>query len=145
MKPYYYLAQALVEQRHTTEALTIAQEAYRFCLETKDSSTETLSRFILRAKQAHWQTRETSRLRDLNQTLGVVEDLLQGQLTRDHESVERRFASGDVGYTGRMEEIQQLDKEAEERRRTIRAAFEDSKNPDTRERVRPNQDRREVP
>lgn len=135
MKPYYYLAQALLELRHTTEALQAAHKAYQFCLETKDASTEILSRFILRAKQAHWQTKETARLREINHTLGLVEDLLQQRYERDLEDIEQRFKSLEVGETGRSEERIELEKELEERRKIVRAAFTDSTNKDTSERV----------
>lgn len=135
MKSYYYLAQALLSMRHTTEAMSTAQKAYQWCLETKDKSADIMSHFILRTKQAHWQTRETERLRELNQTLGVVEVLLEQQLERDLDDVAYRFKSGEIGATGHMEERQQLQQEADERRRIIRAAFSDSNNQDTIERV----------
>src|ERR1700761_9567573 len=48
MKSHYYLAQALLEQRHVGEALDEARCAYSICLETKDSSSEILSQFVLR-------------------------------------------------------------------------------------------------
>src|SRR5271163_2704347 len=67
MKPYYYLAQALLNLRHPVEALETAKYAYAICLEIRDSSSEVLSQFILRTKQAQWQNKETMRLRELNE------------------------------------------------------------------------------
>lgn len=135
MKSHYYLAQSLLPQRHTAEALVQAKYAYSMCLETQDSSAELISQFILRAKQAAWQGRETARLREMNETLALVEDLLNQQLRRDLSAVEERHQRGELGETGRNEEREELEKEAEERRANIRKAFEDPANPDTAERV----------
>lgn len=138
MKSYYYLAQALLSQRHPTEALDTAKYAYKICLELKDNSAELLSQFILRTKQAQWQSKETARLRELNDTLGMVEDLLDQQLEKDMADLEWRFSKAEIGVTGRNEERTSLEKEAEERRRIIRTAFQDAQNPETVERVVPD-------
>lgn len=135
MKSHYYLAQSLLPQRHTAEALVQAKYAYSMCLENRDSSAELISQFILKAKQAAWQGRETARLREMNETLALVEDLLNQQLRRDLNAVEERFQSGELGETGRNEEKDELEKEAEERRANIRKAFEDPAVPETAERV----------
>lgn len=136
MKSHYYLAQALLPQRHVGEALAEAKHAYATCLENKDSSAELIGQFILKAKQAQWQAKETARLRELDSTLALVEDLLNQQLVRDTQDVEERFAKQEIGETGRQEEIDELEKEAEARRGNIRKAFENSASPDTVERVR---------
>ncbi|KAG9780784.1 hypothetical protein KCU88_g3639, partial [Aureobasidium melanogenum] len=138
MKSHYYLAQALLPQRHVGEALEEAKTAYAICLETKDSSAELISQFILKAKQAQWQAKETARLRQLNETLALVEDLLDQQLQRDIDSVEERYKKGEIGETGKREEIDDLQKEAESRRSIIRKAFQDPANPDSVERVVPD-------
>ncbi|KIV86946.1 hypothetical protein PV11_02522 [Exophiala sideris] len=138
MKSHYYLAQALLPQRHVGEALEEAKHAYATCLETKDSSAELIGQFILKAKQAQWQAKETSRLRELNDTLALVEDLLNQQLDRDLKDVDERFARQEIGETGRREEVQELADEAETRRGNIRGAFEYSAEPDTVERVVPD-------
>lgn len=135
MKAHYYLAQALLALRHVGEALDEAKYAYSICLETKDSSLALISQLILKAKQAQWQSRETARLHELNSTLALVEDLLQQQLERDLAEVESRFEKQEIGETGRNEERTDLEKEAEERRKIVRAAFTDSKNAETAERV----------
>ena len=138
MKSYYNLAQALLNQRHTQEALETAKTAYRICLEIKDSSAEVLSQFILRTKQAQWQARETNRLRELNETLAVVETLLDQQLERDLADLDARFSRGEIGQTGHDEERQQLQTEADDRRRNIREALRDPEKPETAERVVPD-------
>lgn len=135
MKSHYYLAQSLLPQRHTAEALVQAKYAYSLCLENKDSSAELISQFILRAKQAAWQARESVRLRELNETLALVEDLLDQQLRRDLAAVDERFRAGELGETGRNEERDELEQEAKERRENIRRAFEDPGKPETVERV----------
>jgi STIP1 family protein 1 len=135
MKAHYYLAQALLPQRHVGEALDEAKIAYSLCIEIQDPSADVIGSFILKAKQAKWQAKETTRLRELNETLALVEDLLDAQLQRDVDSVEERFAHGEVGVTGRREEVEQLQNEAEVRRANIRRGFEDSKRAETAQRV----------
>jgi STIP1 homology and U-box containing protein 1 len=135
MKAHFYLAQALLPQRHVGEALDEAKVAYALCIEIQDPSADVIGSFILRAKQAKWQARETARLRELNETLALVEDLLDAQLHRDLEDVNQRYRTGEIGETGRKEEVEELQNEAELRRKNIRKGFEDSKNPATIERV----------
>jgi STIP1 homology and U-box containing protein 1 len=138
MKAHFYLAQALLPQRHVGEALEEAKIAYSICIEIQDPSADVIGGFILRAKQAKWQEKETARLRELNETLALVEDLLDAQLQRDIDAVEERFQSGQVGQTGRVEEIEELQHEAELRRSNIRKGFEDSKRAETVQRVSPH-------
>lgn len=135
MKSYFYLAQALLNLRRPVEALENAKYAYAICLQIQDSSSEVLSQFILRTKQAQWQAKETNRLRELSQTLAVVEDLLDQQLEKDLADVEWRFAKQEIGATGKDEEKAALKKEAEDRRRIIRDAFRDPTKAETAERV----------
>jgi STIP1 homology and U-box containing protein 1 len=136
MKSYYNLAQALLGLKHPMEALETAKHAYQICLETRDSSTELLSQFILRTKQAQWQSNETARLRQLNETLANVEDLLQQQLEKELADLERRYARQEIGQIGRNEERVALEKEAVERRSNIREAFRNAQNDETAERVK---------
>ena len=138
MKAHYNLAQALLAQRLVGEAHSEALKAYSICLATKDSSSEVVSQFVLRAKQAVWLARETSRLRDMNATLASVEDIMELQLDREIADVEQRFEHKEIGEMGRGEEVQQLRKEHDERRRNIRAAFEDSAKSESKERVVPD-------
>ena len=138
MKAYYNLAQALLNQRHPQEALETAKHAYRICLEIKDSSAEVLSQFILRTKQAQWQAKETNRLRELNETLAVVEGLLDQQLERDLAGLDVRLSRREIGQIGFDEERQQLQTEANERRRNVREAMKDPERSETAERVVPD-------
>ena len=135
MKSHYYLAQALLAMRHVGEAVEEAKHAYSICLQTNDSSSEILSQFILRTKQAQWQSRETARLREMNDTLATVESMLEDKLKKDIEELDQRFKDGEIGDTGRHEEMTQLEKEAEDRRKNVRIAFRDSTKPETAERV----------
>lgn len=136
MKSHYYLAQALLAMRHVGEALDEAKYAYSICLQTNDASSETLSQFILRTKQAQWQSRETARLREMNDTLATVEGLLEDKLEKDIAELDQAFLSGEIGETSRNEDRTLLEKEAEERRRNVRAAFKDPEKAETAERVR---------
>ena len=138
MKAYYYLAQALLELRHTEEALSIAKRSYAICLETNDSSSEVLSQFVLRVKQGQWRNRERTRLRDLNETLGFLEDLLDQRIEKDLEDIEFRFARQELGMAGREEERTSLGKEAEERRKLLREVFANPQRPETTERIVPD-------
>lgn len=135
MKSFYNLAQALLGLRHPAEALDTAKYAYRICLETKDSSSEILSQFILRTKQVQWQSKETARLRELNETLGFMENLLQQQLEKDLEDLEWRVSKKEVGETGRNEEKAELENEMLERRRYLRESFRNAEKEETAERV----------
>jgi STIP1 homology and U-box containing protein 1 len=136
MKSYYNLAQALLGLRHPMEALETAKHAYQICLETRDSSSELLSQFILRTKQAQWQSNETARLRQLNETLANVEDLLQQQLEKELAGLEGRYSRQEIGEIGRNEERAALEKEAGERRSNVREAFRNAQIEETAERVR---------
>lgn len=138
MKAHYYLAQALLAQRHVGEAVKQAQYAYSICLDTRDSSAEAISQFILRAKQAQWQARETSRLREMNDTLATVETMLEDRLASDIRELDERHQRGEVGDTGRVEEREQLEQEAGDRRRNIREAFTNPLIPESAERVVPD-------
>jgi STIP1 homology and U-box containing protein 1 len=137
MKSYYTLAQALLGLKHPVEALETAKYAYKICLELKGSSSEILSQFILRTKQAQWQIKETARLRQLNETLANLEDLLQQQLDRELINLERRYTRHEIGEIGRIEERTALEKEAGERRSHVREAFRNAENEETAERVSP--------
>jgi STIP1 homology and U-box containing protein 1 len=113
----------------------LSMKPYKVCLEIKDSSSEVLSQFILRTKQAQWQSKETARLRELNETLATVEDLLQQQLDKDLANLEGRYSRQEIGEIGRNEERTALEKEAEERRSNIRDAFKNAQKEETAERV----------
>ncbi|ETN46035.1 uncharacterized protein HMPREF1541_00218 [Cyphellophora europaea CBS 101466] len=138
MKAHYYLAQALIAQRHVSEALTEGMTAYRMCLDNGDSSAELLSQFVLRAKQAQWQAKETGRLRELNADLRVIEELLEGRLQEDLKELQTRLADGELGQTGFEEERRILEKEAEDRRKRVRQGMSAEGKPEMQERNVPD-------
>lgn len=137
MKAHYYLAQALLAQRHVGEALSEGMAAYQMCLQNGDSSAEILSQFVLRAKQAKWQAKETGRLRESNADLKFVEELLVSKLDEELKQLEERLGSGELGQTGYDEERKWVEKEAEERRKRIRENMRVEGQPETQERVSP--------
>ena len=91
--------------RHVGEALSEAKHAYGICLETKDSSSESISTFILRTKQVQWQSKETARLREMNDTLGAVEGMLEEKLAADLGQLDLQLEKGELGEIGRNEEV----------------------------------------
>ncbi|PYH90803.1 hypothetical protein BO71DRAFT_412282, partial [Aspergillus ellipticus CBS 707.79] len=80
LKSSWYLSQALVALHRPQEAYEVAIDAYRLSLTTKNVQTENLSRMVLRAKQAIWAAKETMRLREMDEVLGRVEGLLEGEV-----------------------------------------------------------------
>lgn len=138
MKAHYYLAQALLQLRHVQEAHEESLKAYRMCIDTKDSSSEVVGQFVLRAKQAAWEVKEKDRLRNLNSTLDAVEGLLEQRLEADTRDVDQRYQRGEIGEMGRGEELVELERDFEAQRREVRAAFERAEEPDTKERIVPD-------
>lgn len=138
MKAHYYLAQALLQMRHVQEAHEEGLRAYRMCIDTRDSSSEVVGQFVLRAKQAVWEVKEKERLRNLNSTLGVVEGLLDERLETDLKDVEERFRRKEIGEMGYGEEVAELRRDFEAQRREVRSAFERAEEPETKERVVPD-------
>jgi STIP1 homology and U-box containing protein 1 len=136
MKAHYYLAQALLAQRHVGEAESEGMAAYQMCLDNSDSSAEVLSQFVLRAKQAKWQAKETGRLREANADLKFLEELLETKLDDELKQLEERLASADLGQTGYDEERKGVEREADERRKRIRENMKVEGRPETQERVR---------
>jgi STIP1 homology and U-box containing protein 1 len=123
MKAYYTLSEALLGLKHPREALETAKYAYKICLEIRDSSSEVISRLILRTKQAQWQTRESARLGELNATLGNVEKLLQQQLDTATQDLDARYNRQEIGEVERNEEREVLENKAREQRSMVREAF----------------------
>lgn len=138
MKAHYYLAQALLQMRHVQEAHQEGLRAYCMCIDTKDSSSEVVSQFVLRAKQAVWEVKEKERLRDLNSTLGSVEGLLEERLDADLKEAESRYLRKEIGEMGWGEEVAELRRDFETQRREVRSAFAHAEKPDTQERIVPD-------
>lgn len=138
MKAHYYLAQALLQMRHVQEAHEESLTAYRMCIDTRDSSSEVVGQFVLRAKQAVWETKEKERLRNLNSTLGIVEGLLEHRLEADLKDAEERYHRKEVGEMGWGEEVAELKRDFATQRREVRSAFERAEEQETKERIVPD-------
>lgn len=131
----YYLAQALLGLQKPSEAYDVALPAYRHSLETRNPNSEVLSKTILRAKQAIWATKETARLRELNETLKRVEEMLESELQTDLRQLEERYEAGEIGHIGYVEDQKELKEESAKRMQDVRDAFGTALSGDMKERV----------
>ncbi|KGO76986.1 Tetratricopeptide-like helical [Penicillium italicum] len=113
LKSHYYLAQALLGLQRPQEAHDVASDAYQQSLAAKNAQTENLSRTVLRAKQQIWAARETSRVRELNETLGSVEALVEADVTRALAELQGRLERGEIGEIGFGEDQKALREDAE--------------------------------
>lgn len=123
LKGYYYLAQALLGLQRPQEAYDVAADAYQQSLTTKSPQSENLSRMVLRAKQQIWAGRETSRIRELNETLGAVEVLVEADVTRALAELQDRLDRGEIGEIGFGEDQKALREDAEVKIKNLREAF----------------------
>ncbi|KAF3482940.1 U-box domain-containing protein [Arthroderma uncinatum] len=123
VKANYYLSQALLGLQRPAEALEIALAAYKSSLETKNPNSEPLSRVILRAKQSIWAAKETSRLRERNETLKQVEVLLEADLKAEITRLHEAFQRGEMGQVGYDEDKKVLEEEYAKRLKNVREAF----------------------
>ncbi|KAJ5427176.1 hypothetical protein N7465_002246 [Penicillium sp. CMV-2018d] len=138
LKSHYYLAQALLGLQRPQEAHDVASDAYQQSLAAKNAQTENLSRTVLRAKQQLWAARETSRLRELNETLGSVEALVEADVTRALAELQGRLERGEIGEIGFGEDRKALQEDAETKVRNLREAFRVASKGDIQERVVPD-------
>ncbi|CAI7570018.1 unnamed protein product [Penicillium discolor] len=138
LKSHYYLAQALLGLQRPQEAHDVASDAYQQSLAAKSAQTENLSRIVLRAKQQLWAARETSRVRELNETLGSVEALVEADVTRALAELQGRLERGEIGEIGFGEDQKALREDAETKIRNLREAFRVASNGDIQERVVPD-------
>lgn len=138
MKSSYYLAQALLGQDKATEAHEVALAAYKASLAAKSPQTENLSRTVLRAKQQVWAARETRRLRESQQTLAVVEGLLESEAERARAELQRRLDAGEVGEIGFLEDEKALREDVERNISHVREAFRAASSGEVAERVVPD-------
>ncbi|KKY17464.1 putative u-box domain-containing protein [Phaeomoniella chlamydospora] len=137
MKSYYNLAQALIGLKRPAEALEMGKKSYQMALETRDRSTEIMSQFILQAKKEIWQEKETRRLRELDSTLRLVEEMLDERKENSLRELQSQFDQGLVGQVGKDEEAAAIKEEHKMRTEQVRAAFADTSKPETQERVVP--------
>ncbi|KAJ5373079.1 hypothetical protein N7517_005085 [Penicillium concentricum] len=138
LKSHYYLAQALLGLQRPQEAHDVASDAYQQSLAGKNAQTENLSRIVLRAKQQIWAARETSRVRELNETLGSVEALVEADVTRAVAELQGRLERGEIGEIGFGEDQKALREDAETKVRNLREAFRVASKGDIQERVVPD-------
>ncbi|PGG99743.1 hypothetical protein AJ79_08432 [Helicocarpus griseus UAMH5409] len=138
IKSNYFLSQALLGLQRPAEAYDVALAAYKASLETKNPNAEPLSKIILRAKQSIWAAKETARLRNQNETLKRLEELLQGDLEKDLSELRARLAAGEIGHIGYKEDEKELLDEAQKRLNVTRDVFASALGGDMKERVVPD-------
>ncbi|KAJ5353126.1 hypothetical protein N7452_002100 [Penicillium brevicompactum] len=123
LKSYWYLAQALLELQRPQEAFDVASDAYEQSLVAKNAQAQNLSRTVLRAKQQIWAARETSRVRELDETLGAVEALIEADVARALGELQGRLDRKEIGETGFGEDQRALREDAEQKVKNLREAF----------------------
>lgn len=136
MKSCYYLAQALLGLQKPQEAYEVAIDAYRASLAAKSPQTENLSRTVLRAKQQIWAQKETARLREMNETLASVEQLIEAELNKELSELQAQLDRGEIGQIGFAEDQKALREEAEKKIHNVREAFRIASGGEIQERVR---------
>lgn len=137
LKPQFYLAQALLGLGRPSEAYDVALAAYQRSLDTKNPNAEPLSKMILRAKQAIWAAKETARLREKDETLRKVEELLEADMNKQLEELRQQFEAGHIGEIGYTEDQRVLREETQKKINDVREVFAAAKGDDSKERVSP--------
>lgn len=135
LKSSYYLAQALLGLQQPQEAYDVAVDAYQLSLSSKNAQTENLSRTLLRAKQQIWAAKETSRLREMNETLKSIETLIEADLERSVAELRKQVEAGELGEIGFGEDLKGLREDSEKKIRDLREAFRIASNGEVQERV----------
>ncbi|KAJ5194216.1 Tetratricopeptide-like helical [Penicillium cf. griseofulvum] len=138
LKSHYYLALALLGLQRPQEAHDVASDAYQQSLAAKNAQTENLSQTVLRAKQQIWAARETARLRELDETLGSVEALVEADVTRALAELQGRLERGEIGEIGFGEDQKALRDDAETKIKNLREAFRLASKGEVQERVVPD-------
>lgn len=135
LKSQYYLAQALLGLQRPQEAHDVASDAYQQSLAAKSAQSKNLSQTVLRAKQQIWAARETARVRELNETLGSVEALVEADVTRALAELQGRLERGEIGEVGFGEDQKALREDADAKIRNLREAFRVASKGEIQERV----------
>lgn len=138
LKSSSYLVQALLGQHQPQAAYDIAIEAYRDSLSAKSPQTESLSKFVLRAKQQIWALKETRRLREMNDTLATVEGLIETELQRSLDELRRQLDAGEIGEIGYVEDEKALRGDMDKNIQNTREAFQAASKGEIAERVVPD-------
>ncbi|KAJ5671218.1 Tetratricopeptide-like helical [Penicillium longicatenatum] len=138
LKSSYYLAQALLGLQRPQEAYDVAVTAYELSLSEKNAQTENLSRTVLRAKQQIWAAKETARLREMNETLRGVEELVERDLERSIAESKAQLEAGQIGEIGFGEDCKALREDAAKMIQDLREAFRIASKGEVQERVVPD-------
>ncbi|KAJ5229318.1 hypothetical protein N7489_010026 [Penicillium chrysogenum] len=138
LKSQCYLAQALLGLQRPQEAHDVASDAYQQSLAAKSAQSKNLSQTVLRAKQQIWAARETARVRELNETLGSVEALVEADVTRALAELQGRLERGEIGEVGFGEDQKALREDADAKIRNLREAFRVASKGEIQERVVPD-------
>lgn len=117
------------------EAYDVAVDAYKLSLTAKNVQTENLSRTVLRAKQQLWAVRETSRLREMNDTLRSVETLIEADLERTVAEMQAQLDRGEIGQIAFGEDQKALREDSEKKIQDVREAFRVATKGEVEERV----------
>lgn len=94
-----------------------------------------MSQTVLRAKQQIWAAKESSRLRELDETLGSVEALIEADVTRALAELQGRLDRGEIGEIGFGEDQKALREDAEIKIKNLREAFQIASKGEIQERV----------
>ncbi|KAL4807087.1 hypothetical protein BDV18DRAFT_136853 [Aspergillus unguis] len=138
LKSCWYLSQALIGLQRPQEAYDTAIDAYRASLAAKNAQTENLSKAVLRAKQQIWAAKETARLREMNQTLATMEQLVERDLERAEADLKGQLDRQEIGETGFLEDQKALKEDAERNIQNLRDAFRIASNGEVQERIVPD-------
>ncbi|KAI9041031.1 putative U-box domain protein [Aspergillus affinis] len=138
LKSCWYLAQALLGLQRPQEAYEVAIDAYRASLAVKSVQTENLSKTVLRAKQQIWAAKETGRLREMDETLGHVEQLMETELNRALEELQGKLDREEIGHIGFVEDQKALREDMEKKITTLRETFQIASKGEVKERVVPD-------
>ncbi|KAI2382017.1 hypothetical protein LOY88_006389 [Ophidiomyces ophidiicola] len=134
LKSHFYLAQALLGLGRPAEAYDVALAAYKTSIELMNPNAEPLSKTILRAKQATWAVKETARLRERDETLRQVEELMESELRRDMDELRERFDANELGAIGYAEDQRILREESQRKVNEVREVFAAAKGNEMKER-----------
>jgi STIP1 family protein 1 len=113
----------------------VAVDAYQLSLGSKNAQTGNLSQMILRAKQRIWAAKETSRLREMNETLRSIEALIEADLERSVAELRKQVDAGELGEIGFGEDQRALREDSEKKIHDLREAFRIASHGEVKERV----------
>ncbi|PGH27035.1 hypothetical protein AJ80_01220 [Polytolypa hystricis UAMH7299] len=138
IKTSYYLAQALIRLQRPGEALEAAIPAYERSVELKNPNSKPLSDIIIQAKQMKLAAQETVRLRERNETLRKVEELLEADMDADLKLLDEQFEKGEIGKIGHAEDQRLIREDAQKRIADVREVFANALGGEMKERTVPN-------